>query len=68
MKDFLGQELRVGDNVVIVKKEKINWNTNVHLLQTKVSKINSTYISTENGFYKDKRIKSIELGYIPIKF
>lgn len=61
MKDFLGQELFIGDNVVIVKKEKKDWNINVMLHTTKIKNFTKKYVSTENGkFTISERVIKID--------
>lgn len=58
MKDFLGQELRVGDNVVMIAS---SYGASKDLEQAKITKINKVMVSTDLGAKHPDKIVKIDL-------
>lgn len=57
MKDFLEQELRVGDNVVMIAT---SYGSGTDLEQAKITKINKVMVSTNKGAKHPSKILKID--------
>jgi hypothetical protein len=51
MKDFLGQELRIGDNVVIIR----NYSSSTNLYKAKVTGFGKTQVLLDGGWLASRK-------------
>lgn len=58
MKDFLGQELFVGDNVVMIESF---YGGGIYLKQSKITKINKIMLSTTEGLKSPEKVVKIDI-------